>query len=44
MLKNAHIWSTDPALMRALAAVASVQHTPRMMESCSGVTLKISSH
>ena len=31
MLKNAHIWSTGAALMRALAAVASVQHTPRMM-------------
>jgi len=28
MLKNAHIWSAGPALIRALAAVASVPHTP----------------
>ena len=31
MLENAHIRSMGAALMRALAAVASVQHTPRMM-------------
>ncbi len=30
MLKNAHIRSMDSALMRALAAVPSVQQTPRM--------------
>ena len=45
MLKNAHIWSTGAALMRALAAVASVQHTPRMMRILfRSDTLKISSH
>jgi hypothetical protein len=31
MLKNARIWSLGAALMRALGAVASTQHTPRMM-------------
>ena len=44
MLKNAHIRSMGAALMRALAAVASVQHTPRMMRILfRGDTLKISS-
>jgi len=44
MLKNAHIWATGAALMRALVAVASVQHTPRVMRILfRGDTLKISS-
>jgi hypothetical protein len=30
MLKNAHIWARDAALMRALGVMASVQHAPRM--------------
>ena len=38
MLKNAHIWSTGAALMRALGVVASDQHIPRMTEE--GVTLE----
>jgi hypothetical protein len=40
MLKNAHIRSTGAALIRALAAVASVQHAPRMMRILFRVTLE----
>jgi hypothetical protein len=36
MLQSARIRSITAALMRALAAGASVQHTPRTMRSCSG--------
>jgi len=39
MLKNAHIWSTGAALIRALAALASVQPTPRTMRILFRVTL-----